>query len=307
MRMPPSFEELAKLADDELDVCLGAALIARDVYANLDVDALLAQLAELAAPLASAGLDRMPALEQAARLAAYLYEERGFCGNEKNYYDPKNSLLPDVLERHTGIPITLAIVYCEVARRAGVRALGVSFPGHFLVRVERNRSAGEPPGATEGSAGVLDARLPTEGSAGVLGAHGPIVVDPFFGGKVLEEEGVLRILRRAAGPSAKLRPEYLAPASPRAILVRMLVNLKSVHLARGDHARAHLALDRIVSLMPESPDALRERGLIAAKLGATESARADLSRALELGPNDEENRAIRAELAKLGNARRSLN
>ena len=189
--------------------------------------------------------------------------------------------MPDVLERKTGIPISLALIYCEVAKRAGVDAAGVGFPGHFLVRIERNAAAGEEPGA--------------------------LLVDPFFGGQVLDHDALLKLLRRAAGPKETLRPEYLAAASPRAILVRMLANLKSVHLARGDHARAHLALDRIVSLTPGSAPALRERGLIAAKLGATEAARADLTRVLELDPAGEGAAALRAQLAALSAKSKPLN
>ncbi len=264
-----SFEELAVQSDAEMDVALGAALIAKDVYGSLDVPTLLEKLDALA----TVSLRHLPALEQATQLQKHIYEGLGFRGNELDYYDPKNSLLPDVLERKTGIPISLALVYCEIAKRAGVDASGVGFPGHFLVRIERSVAAGEEPGA--------------------------LMVDPFFGGKVLDGEALLKLLRRAAGPAESLRPEYLAAASPRAILVRMLANLKSVHLARGDHARAHLALDRIVSLTPASAAALRERGLIAAKLGAIEAARADLTRVLELDPTASDTKTIRAQLAAL--------
>jgi regulator of sirC expression with transglutaminase-like and TPR domain len=272
--------------DGDIDVGLGAALIARDVFGNLDVPDLLRQFDALAAPLRSAygpgeGLRSLTAANQAIRLADHIYGTLGFRGNEENYYDPKNSLLPDVLERRTGIPITLALVYCEIARRAGVPAHGVSFPGHFLVRIERNEALGESPGA--------------------------LLVDPFFSGRVLDEEALLKLLRRVTNASETLRPEFLAPATARSILVRMLVNLKGVHLARGDHARAHLALDRIVTLTPESASALKERGMIAAKLGAIESARADLARALEIDPSARDTKAIRTQLETLGSVRSKLN
>lgn len=265
-----SFEELAVQSDAEMDVALGAALIAKDVYGSLDVTALLAKFDAIALPPQTG---RLTAVENAARLMKHLYGELGFRGNEEAYYDPKNSLLPDVLDRRTGIPISLALVYCEVARRAGIDASGVGFPGHFLVRIERSAAAGEEPGA--------------------------LLVDPFFGGKVLDQEALQKLLRRAAGPNEALRPEYLAAASPRAILVRMLANLKSIYVSRGDHARAHLALDRVVSLTPDSSAALRERGSIAAKLGAVEAARADLTRVLELDPAAEDAKAIRTQLAAL--------
>jgi regulator of sirC expression with transglutaminase-like and TPR domain len=118
------------------------------------------------------------------------------------------------------------------------------------------------------------------------------------------------MLSRALGQDTVLTREHLAIAPSRAILVRMLTNLKAIYLQRGDHARAHLALDRIVTLVPGSAGALKERGLVAAKLGATEAAREDLARVLELDPSASDARAIRLQLAKvtaLASARRSLN
>ena len=267
---PTTFEQLAALPDECIDVATGAALIARDTYANLDVERIVASLDDIAAPLAGRNLAALGPGEQADTLSRYLYEQLGFRGNEQDYYDPKNSLLPDVLERRLGIPITLALVYCEVARRVGVRARGVSFPGHFLVRVD-------PPGFDDS----------------------PIAVDPFFGGRRLDEPGLQTLLKRASPPRDVPLAEHLAPASPRSILVRMLINLKWIHATRGDFARALLALDRIISLTPDSVPALRERGLLAARLGAVEAARADLSRLLELVPQAPDASSIRERLEEL--------
>jgi regulator of sirC expression with transglutaminase-like and TPR domain len=277
--LPRRFEELAALPDPAIDVALGAALIARDVYGGLDVGRVLAQVSALAAPLAAEGLARAPVERQVARLSGYLYGTLGFRGNEKEYYDPRNSLISDVLDRRTGIPITLAIVYCEVARRVGVPASGVGFPGHFLVRVERASPGGEP-----------------------------VFIDPFYGGRALDEPALSRMVARALGQETTLKPEHLVAASPRAILVRVLTNLKAIYLQRGDHARAHLALDRIVTLAPDSAGALKERGLVAAKLGAAEAAREDLRRVLELDPSASDATMIRAQLAKVtAAAGKSLN
>jgi regulator of sirC expression with transglutaminase-like and TPR domain len=274
---PSSFEQLAALPDESVDVAVGAALLARDTYANLDVDRLLARFDDLAAPLAKGDLRSFAPERQAMAVSTYLYEELGFRGNEQDYYDPKNSLLPDVIERKLGIPITLALVYCEVAARAGVRARGVSFPGHFLVRVD--------------TAASEDA---------------PVLVDPFFGGRTLDDAALQKLLERAS-PSQKLTPEHLAAAAPRAMLVRMLINLKWIHATRGDFARALLALDRIISLTPDSVPALRERGLLAARLGAVEAARADLSRLLELVPQAPDANSIRERLEELRSRTTLLN
>lgn len=282
--LPRRFEELSALPDEAIDVALGAVLIARDVHPGLDAARVVAKLDEMAMPLASEGLSHATAEHQAARLAAHVYGTLGFHGNEKDYYDPRNSLLSDVVERRMGIPITLAIIYCEIARRAGIPAYGVGFPGHFLVRIER---------------AALDARSPPE----------PLFIDPFYAGRSLDEAALTRMVSRALGQDSVLKPEHLAAASPRAILMRVLTNLKAIYLQRGDHARAHLALDRIVTLAPNAAGALKERGLVAAKLGASEAAREDLERVLALDPSASDAGAIRAQLAKLSvsSARRTLN
>ncbi len=259
------------LPDDRIDVALGAALMARDAYGTLDVTRLLARFDEMATPLAAGGgLASRPPAAQADAISTYLYGELGFRGNEQDYYDPKNSLLPDVLERKLGIPITLALVYCEVARRLGVRARGVSFPGHFLVRID--------------AAGRDDS---------------PVAVDPFFGGRRLDEPALQRLLERASPSQRYSEAEHLAPAPTRTMLVRMLINLKWIYATRGDFARALLALDRIICLTPDSVPALRERGMLAARLGAVEAARADLSRLLELVPQAPDAATIRQRLEEL--------
>ena len=277
--LPSTLEEFCALPDEAMDVALGAAFIARDVYGGLDVRALVDRLDDLARPLEARGLAGEGPRVQAAALADHVYETLGFRGNEEDYYDPRNSLLSDVLDRRLGIPITLGIVYAELARRVGVRTRGIAFPGHFLVRIEH--------------------APPTEEAA--------LVIDPFFGGRVLGHDAIERLLRRALGPKQALLPEHLAAASPRAILVRVLTNLKAIYLTRGDHARAHLALDRIVSLMPDATGALRERGLLAARLGAVEAARADLARVLELEPNASDAQALSSRLAELSSSRRAPN
>lgn len=271
-RAPPpvTFEQLAAMPDECIEVAVGAALIARDTYASLDVDALIHRFNEMAAPLLSRGLHELALEQQADAVSSYVYEELGFRGNEQDYYDPRNTLLPDVLDRKLGIPITLALVYCEIARRCGVFARGISFPGHFLARIDSRRGAGSP-----------------------------IVVDPFYSGRRLDRAALAGLLQRTASESKLSIDDHLAPATPRAVLVRMLINLKWVYATRGDFARALLALDRIITLTPDSIPALRERGMLAAKLGAVESARADLSRLLELVPQAADAASIARQLEEL--------
>lgn len=263
----------ALAASDTIDVALGAALIARDAYAALDVGKLLGRFDELAAPIAHAGLEKLTAKNAAEALSQHVYATLGFSGNEGDYYDPRNSLLSDVLDRKSGIPISLALVYCEVARRAGVRAEGVAFPGHFLVRVFGAES--------------------TE-----------VLVDPFYGGRVLDDAALAKLLERVAGQAsvqnAHITAEMVAAATPRAFLTRWLLNLRAVYLSRGDLSRALLVVDRLVSLNPRDRSFLRDRGLLAMRLGATTQAREDLTRALALTPPGEATDELRAALAKLG-------
>lgn len=281
-RRPRTFEELARLGDTELDVATGAALISRDAYGSVEVDALLLALAKLSDPLTPAMFEGKSGREQAELLVRHVHHVLGFHGNEEDYQDPRNSLLSDVVVRRVGIPITLALVYTEVARHVGVRARGVAFPGHYLVRIDEKSSV--PTARDEPSA----------------------IIDPFTG-KLLTWAEAEAILRRALGEKAILAPIHLVPASARGTLVRMLTNLKVVHLARRDLPRAHLALDRILCLTPQSTSALRERGVLAAKLGATSSARADFERVLELEPEAQDAAILRTHVARLAPSRRELN
>ncbi|MGZ3478230.1 MAG: transglutaminase family protein, partial [Polyangiales bacterium] len=140
--MSAAFDEFTQHAGKDLDratpgLCLelGAALVARDAHPELRVAEPLARLDGIAAGLGS--LARVPVDDAAREIAHHVFEVHGFRGNESAYADPRNSYLDDVLERRLGIPITLAVVLLGVARRVGVQARGISFPGHFLVRFER--------------------------------------------------------------------------------------------------------------------------------------------------------------------------
>jgi regulator of sirC expression with transglutaminase-like and TPR domain len=274
-----TFEELARSPDDAIDVGLGAALVAKDYCESLDPLAVMGQLDTLAAPLLPLELARVTPQRQAETITER-FRDLGFTGNVDDYYDPKNSLLPDVLERRVGIPITLSIVWCELARRAGVHAHGIGFPGHFLVRVD---------------------------DPNVAPAARPLIVDPFAGGRVLDDAGAEALLRRALGDGADLHPMLFSAASPRAVLVRLLTNLKTIWAGRGDHMRAFVAIDRIVTLVPDSARMLRERAGVALKLGIVELARSDLKRVLELEPEAPDIPAIVRRVAELADGPRIVN
>ena len=264
---PASFEQLARLPEDELDIALGAALVARDTYDALDVQALLGELADLGGPASA----EIGPLAQRVAAVSERFVKLGFHGNTEDYYDPRNSLLPDVLARKTGIPITLSIVWCAMAKTVGLHARGVAFPGHFLVRVDETASTDSV----------------------------PVVIDPFQGGRIVDDGAAAALLRRALGEGAELHPALFAPASARATLVRLLTNLQSTYAKRGEHARAFIAVDRIVMLVPDSARMLRERGALALRIGATEVARADFTRVIELEPDAPDIPQLEARLAQL--------
>jgi regulator of sirC expression with transglutaminase-like and TPR domain len=259
------FAGLAAERDEHINVAEAALVIAQEEYPQLDVPAYLARLDDLAA---EAGLDLradMPPAEQVARLNHFLFVVHGFAGNSEHYYDPRNSFLNDVLDRRTGIPITLSLVYSEVAQRLALPIYGVSFPGHFLVR-----HVSEP----------------------------PIIIDPFLGSVITTEECTQR-LQGIYGAEARLDRRLMRPAQPREILVRLLSNLKQIYVERSDFLRALACVDRILLLVPDLPRELRDRGILYQRLECFAAALRDFERYLRLAPDDQAASLIRETLPEL--------
>jgi regulator of sirC expression with transglutaminase-like and TPR domain len=237
-RQPPvspreRFAALATLPDREIDVALAALLIAAEARPGLDVTHYRDALAALGQRAAERLADVAGAAARARALARFLHDEVGLRGNQRDYYDPHNSYLSDVLDRGLGIPITLAIVYVDVARRVGLRAAGVGFPGHFLASV-----------ATEDGSQVL--------------------VDA-FAGRALDLVECHELLVRTAGPGARVEPAMLAPASPREIVARVLRNLKQIHAERGELDAALACSERILLLFPSDATEQRDRRQLAGR------------------------------------------
>lgn len=268
------FREYARSSDDRLDLLTGALLIARDAYPGLDLSAQRAKLDALAEPLRGRGLAGLPHTVQARLLSDYLYVLRGFHGARADYYDPRNSFLSDVLDRKTGIPITLAVVYIEVARRLGVDALGVGFPGHFLVRL----------GARSLDPGAL--------------ANEPVIIDPFDQGKLLDSSALEDLLRRS-NVRAPLTSDMLEPARTRHVVARMLMNLRGIYSSRGDTSRLLLVLDRLIDLLPDLTTELIERAMLYERLGAPDAALADYQRYLDVDPDGEASQKARQAITRL--------
>jgi regulator of sirC expression with transglutaminase-like and TPR domain len=248
---------------------LGAALtIARIAYPDLDPAPSLRRLDDLAAAVRPRLFPQASPEAAAAELAGYLFRECGFRGNQEEYYDPRNSYLNDVLERRLGIPITLSVVLIETGARLGLPVEGVGFPGHFLVRL--------------------------------AGSRGPLLLDPFFGGREIGEQELLARYRAAAGADAPaLPPDALAPTGTPAILTRMLRNLLRVYLEQKDHTHALAAAELVLVLVPDSADETRVRGLLYEHLECFGAALTDFQRYLELVPEAPDAEQIRERVARL--------
>jgi regulator of sirC expression with transglutaminase-like and TPR domain len=190
----------------------------------------------------------------------YLYDEKGFSGNRQHYDDPRNSFLNEVLDRRTGIPISLAVVYMEVARRAGIRVSGVNFPGHFLLRV---------PVELDGTSSVEEQYL---------------IIDPFHGGARLSEIDCRELLRQHVGDEAAFDRSLLAPATRHDIVVRMLVNLKRLYVRMRSFPQARFISDLLLAVDPSAIAELRDRGLLAYHLEDFAAALRDLEAYLRLAP-----------------------
>jgi regulator of sirC expression with transglutaminase-like and TPR domain len=238
--------------DAELDLATAALLIAAEEYPQLVPEPYLRRLDELAERARDRQWDATAPVVMLQDLSRVLFEEEGFRGNAEAYYDPRNSFLNDVLDRRLGIPITLSVVYLEVGWRLGLPLHGVNFPGHFLVRYD--------------------------------GEALKLLIDPFQGGRIRFEDEAQDLLDHVYGGSVRMQQEFLRPAGRRDILVRMLENLKATYLNARDDARGLAALERILLLLPDSPDHVRDSGMVLTRLGRQQEAAAALLRYLELQP-----------------------
>ncbi len=219
---------------------------------------------------------RMPqtsaAEERVAVLNQFLFEDLGFRGNTEEYYDPRNSYLNEVIDRKIGIPISLAVLYMAVGRRVGLPLEGVSFPGHFLVRLRMR--------------------------AGVL------VLDPFAAGAAQSEAELRERLQRVipAGltdnvPVSELPlAQFIEPATNRQILARMLRNLKTIYRETDKPERMLEVLNRMLVVAPDSSAELRERGIVYQRLECYRAALKDLSAYVEREPDAPDLEDVRARL-----------
>lgn len=255
---PPSRQEwtaLGELPDAQFDLLAASILVARDEYPELEPDCCKTMLDEHAERIRQDVESAADAQQRLRVLSSYLFDDAGFAGNHDAFYDPRNSYLNEVLERRLGIPLSLAVVQMEVARRLNLPLEGISFPGHFLVRLQ------------------------VEG--------GLLVLDPYHRGRSIDVEE----LRQRASPHLggididdQQLLQMLAPASNRAIVMRMLCNLKNVYEEQDQLEKAVRCADRLVCLAPSQADVVRDRGILYHRIGHLRAAREDLGRYLAMAP-----------------------
>jgi regulator of sirC expression with transglutaminase-like and TPR domain len=258
----------ALLATEDVPLAEAALAVAAEEYPSLDPGRYVARLNALATRVRVHAPEPARAGTVLLAIRTVLFDEERFRGNDEDYYDPRNSFFNEVIDRRLGIPITLTILYMEVARRAGLPLQGVAFPGHFLAKYA-------PPGG------------------------GPeVFIDAYNGGEVLSaDECVARF--KAASHGRAIEARHLAAVGPRQILARMLHNLKRIYLERSDDVRLWWVVDRLLLLDPGQPEELRDRGLISARLGAAAAAAKDLAAFLELSPDSPDAGQVREILANV--------
>lgn len=248
-------EEVAK-PDGSIRLEYAALLVAAEdeAHMNVDIVAYLSRLESWAA-LARERIAQSTVETPILAFNRFMFDELGFVGNQLDYYSPRNSYLNEVIDRRTGIPITLSIVYMETGRRAGFRVEGVGLPGHFIIRVREEEDS-------------LQSTL----------------VDPFHG-RTLDRDDCQERLDEVYGGQVALTEAHLRGATTREILVRLLMNLKAIYARADLHRQALAAVERILLLTPHAPEERRDRGALLAQLDRLPEAIAETESYLQLAPN----------------------
>ena len=272
--MTADLQRFAELVTrDQFDLAEVSLLLAQDAYPNLDVSAAQASIEHMVGVVKARLPEDAFAEQRIQALNHYLFDELGFVGNNDDYFDPRNSYLNDVLERRTGIPITLSILYIELARRLALTAHGISFPGHFMVSIQVSR--------------------------------GQLVLDPFNRAEPQSvanlRQRLAKVLPKPVADQTSLDP-YLAVATPRDIIARVLRNLKHIHSKAGQIESALAVMNRMLLVVPESAEELRDRGMLYRRLDCFRPALSDLQNYLRRRPRAPDAIDVRTAIVELHQA-----
>ncbi len=257
--------------DAAVDLGRAAATLARLEYPDADVDACARRIDELAARVADRWDGAKPPETAVSAINKLLFEDLGFHGNREDYYDPRNSFLNDVLERRTGIPISLSVVYIEIGRRLGLPIFGVGLPSHFLVKFDDRSRV--------------------------------FFIDPYHEGRVLNRQGCRELVKTLHGRPMELHDLHFAAVENRTIVLRMLNNLRAIYVNGRQHRRALEVLDAILALEPDSPEEVKQRAWVRHELGHRGAALRDLETYAGLRPEAEDAEQVQT---WMNNLRRTL-
>lgn len=256
-------------SEEKIDLAKAALYIAQEEYPELDPGEYLNALDTMADEVKERLPDQRYPLRVIQTINQYLYDDLGFSGNKNDYYDPRNSFLNDVIDRRAGIPITLSLIYLEIAKRVDFPMVGIGMPGHFLMR-------------------------PDFQDAGIY-------VDAFNGGEILFEQDCQERLSQIYQQRVDLKPSFLESVTNRRFLARMLMNLKLIYLNGNQLYKSLGVVERILLLFPGAPMELRDRGILYYQIGELSLASQDLETYLVRVPDAEDAGAIRKLLEQMGN------
>ena len=244
--------EIFQQPETDIDLGRAALALARIEYPELDEDGYAGRLRGFAEQLRPKLTPGLASNEVIAAMSRHLFEDLGFCGNAGEYFDPRNSFLNDVIERRTGIPITLSIVYMEVARHLELPYFGVGLPGHFLVKYDDGNKR--------------------------------VFVDPFHGGRTLKRNQCQKWLRETLGRRVVLREHDFAAVDKSYVIRRMLNNLRDIYLNSRRYRKGLEVLEMMTVLSPGSTEEIKQRAWLHYELGQRKQARAELETYLSLCP-----------------------
>lgn len=270
------FEQFLNQPDNRINLAEGALMVARMEYPQLDIQTYLSKIHQLAEEIRDKLPENPDAGETLTQLNKMLFREKGFEGNSEHYYDPKNSFLNDVIDRKLGIPISLSILYMELGKQLGLPLAGVSFPGHFLVKLE------------------ID--------------DGAIVLDPYFGGISLSEDDLEHRLQEFYGDKLQKSHFYglLATCTNKEIITRILRNLRNLYMDEEQFEKALYMADYMVNLDEDKADSFKARASIYDKLECSVPAVKDYKRYLKLNANGKDVPFIRERIMNLAEQSRLM-
>jgi regulator of sirC expression with transglutaminase-like and TPR domain len=273
------FAEMVARNENDLELDRAALLIGAEEYPSLDLGNYLGRIDELAELAGSRDDRRADTASRVARLSDSLFGELGFRGNVENYFDARNSFLNDVIDRRVGIPITLSVLYIEIARRIGLKLFGVGMPGHFIVKFADDERE--------------------------------ILIDPFNGGRLLSEEKCREMISAIYGAGVKFHQAFLYAVTKKQILARMLQNLKGIYSRSGDHHKTLAAIERAMLIHSQtgtdSANEIRDRGLVYSRMRRYVMALADLEEYLRLAPQAADAKEIEEQIKRLRQKLAQLN